>query len=126
MTAMAREIARSERTLQSLREVDTHRSHFRLWNRAMFPQFSTIWGGYNPITLICKTSLLSYRHWATTGVVASWSQSPLTGRVRKSAIKWNCRRSGVGDGDAVDAEGIRQADDLHGGGNCAQTEGEGH
>src|SRR4029077_12862876 len=75
MTTAAREMTRSERTFQSLHEVDTQRLHSAWESSRIF----AICGGYNRIIRICEASLQGYRYWATTrtgALVISSQRSP--------------------------------------------------
>jgi hypothetical protein len=98
--------------------------HFRRENRAAFLQFGVV-----------TTALLGFvrLRFEVIGVeqppahlpVASSHQSPHWTRGQING-QMELPAESSGDGDAVDAEGIRQAHDLYGGGNCPETEGEGH
>src|SRR6266481_7863106 len=124
MTPISREIVRSERTLQSLREVAA-RGCISAWgNRAAFLQFGVVttilFGFVRP-----RFKVIGIRQLPALAPVTSSHQSPHWTRPQISdQMELPARSSG--DGNAVDAEGIRQAHDLHGGGDCAETEGEGH
>src|SRR5262245_7464937 len=97
MTAVVREIARSERTLQSMREFGAQRVHFRFRNRAKFLQFGVVTtlslGFVKP-----RFKVIGIRQ-PPTYARRIFTRGAVTGRVRKSAIKWNCRRSGVESGE---------------------------
>src|SRR5262245_37532037 len=98
MTAIPREITRLEGTLQSWREVDNPSAFSpRSWVVCLqFLVVTTILLGF----VRPRSYLIGIGGLLARGRSAHFRRNtPLTGRVNNSAIKWNCRRNEWGDGE---------------------------